>query len=97
MKTKLKKLCSLTLAGILTVSVLSACGKPKQNDADLDSPEKYGSEYPLKTNGDKLSLWLINSVHNEYKSYQDMPFFKETQKRTGVKLDVQGPTGGQFE
>ena len=97
MKTKLKKLCSLTLAGILTVSVLSACGKPKQNNADLDSPEKYGSEYPLKTNGDKLSLWLINSVHNEYKSYQDMPFFKETQKRTGVKLDVQGPTGGQFE
>lgn len=97
MKTKFKKSAALALAGILAVSTLAACGKPKDKDTGTDGKEKYGNTYPLETNGDKLSMWIINSVHNEYKSYQEMPFFREAQKKTGVELDVQGPTGGQYE
>ena len=97
MKKNLKRAGAIAAAALLAAAGLAGCsGGEKKNGTDLKSA-KYGTEYPLQTNGDKLSMWIINSVHNEYKSYQDMPFFQEAQKRTGVELDIQGPTGGQFE
>lgn len=97
MKRKFKKAVTVILASVLAMTSISGCGKGKETGKTDGGKAKYGTEYPLQTNGDKLSIWIINSVHNEYKSYQDMPFFQEAQKRTGVQLDIQGPTGGQFE
>ena len=97
MKIKFAKACAAALAAVLAVTAMSGCGGEKSSDQTAGTENKYGTEYPLDAKGDKLSIWIINSVHNEYKSYQDMPFFQEAQKRTGVELDIQGPTGGQFE
>ena len=92
---KFKKVLMLILAVSLVVTSFAGCGGEK--DAKSVSGESnYGNTYPLNADGKELSMWTITAVHNKYKSYQDVPFWQEAQKRTGVKLDIEGPTGGQF-
>ena len=93
---KKRRIITSVLAVALAIACLPGCNGDKGGNAEVGAQNKYGETYPLKTNGESLSMWTIHSVHNEYKSYKDMPFFQEAEKRTGVKLDVQGPTGGQF-
>lgn len=88
------------IAFLLTLAFLivgySGCGANAKKTKGDKVTSSYGTTYPLETNGEVLSMWVIHSVHPEYKSYQDVPFYQELQKRTGVTLDIQGPTGGQF-
>lgn len=94
---KFKKTIMLILAMAMMLAALSGCAGETATDSNAKVVKsKYGTEYPLETGDEVLSMWTIFSVHNKYKSYQDMPFYQEAQKRTGVKLEVEGPTGGQF-
>lgn len=92
---KWKRAMALIAAALTMTAALSGCGDSKESGVTGGVTNNYGTTYPLDAKGKSLSMWIIHSVHNEYKSYQEMPFFQEAQKRTGVTLDVQGPTGGQ--
>lgn len=97
MKKSFKRVCCTVLALSTVLAAMTGCSK-KQNSTQVDvTAAKYGTTYPLDANGDSLDLWIINSVHPNYSSYADMPFYQEVEKRTGVKLNIKGPTGGQFE
>lgn len=92
-----KKIMSAVLALSMSAAMLSGCGA-KKGTVNVDvSESKYGTTYPLDAEGETLDLWIINSVHTDYSSYAEMPFFQEVEKKTGVKLNIKGPTGGQFE
>lgn len=97
MKGNFKRIMCAALALSMASTMLSGCGKKKGTASVDTSTANYGTTYPLDANGDSLDLWIINSVDPNYSSYADMPFYQEVEKRTGVKLNIKGPTGGQFE
>ncbi|WP_083205315.1 extracellular solute-binding protein [Bacillus sp. FJAT-27264] len=65
-----------------------------QNSIEADIPQEDG--YPIHTNK-TLTYWaeLNGNAGNIKPTFQDVPFFQEWQRRTGVKLDFIQPPANQ--
>lgn len=92
-----KKCISVILAATLAVSAFSGCKKEEVVVADLN----FGDTYPLQTDV-TFSYWVGTGFTptESYKSFADLPFYKQLYKETGVNVEfihpVQGSEGDQF-
>jgi putative aldouronate transport system substrate-binding protein len=79
---------------ILSLVFVSGCGVKNANTNNSSANEKYDEGYPIKTN-QTLTYWGATPVHQDYKSFEEQPFFQELMKRTGVKIIYRSPVAGQ--
>jgi putative aldouronate transport system substrate-binding protein len=100
---KTKRIAASMMALAMTGTLIAGCSKEKSSD---ESPAPTQGEtkteagapaaYPLKT--DKtLSYWAeLNGTPQSVKpTFEEIPFFQEWQKRTGVKLKFTQPPANQ--
>ena len=82
----LKRKTALFLATVLLLMTLTACTKKE---------EKLDSAYPLKTDV-TLTYWVSQSVSQRYfaNNNGELPFAKELEKATGVKIEWIHPEDG---
>ncbi len=91
----LKSILVLALALILALSVFTGC---KKNDKVGYNTKKsdYGSTYPIKGAEDVvLTYWRQTTAavqKSAPKNYGDLPFAKELEKQTGIKIEYIHPS-----
>lgn len=94
----LKKLLVLSLAVILAFSIFTGCGKKgATNNAEFDTKaSKYGSTYPIEGAEDvTLTYWRQTTAAVQKSAptnYGELPFAKELEKQTGVKVEYIHPS-----
>ncbi|MCY9660130.1 extracellular solute-binding protein [Paenibacillus chondroitinus] len=98
MKKKVK-LISSTLSIIMLSSLAIACSDKtdKQSTPSSSAPvEQTAISYPLKSDT-KLSLWTADytPILQIKPNVNDIPFYQEWQKKTGVGVNFQNPVAGQ--
>jgi putative aldouronate transport system substrate-binding protein len=98
---KSSRISSLLAVVVLSGGTLAACSKPAEPAkpgaaAPGTAPSTAGTTYPIKTDT-TLQYWgEMNANLNGLKSsLNEVPFFQEWQKRTGVKLKFTQPATGQ--
>ncbi len=95
-RSKVQVVMALVLSVIMISSVFMGCTKSTVNEKIKDDAKvKYNNSYPLNTD-QKLTYWAGNdTVHKDYQSYKEQPFYKELMKRTGVEVEFIMPPAGQ--
>jgi putative aldouronate transport system substrate-binding protein len=102
-KTKLASALGwlLIMAVLCSACVKSNADRLETKEPPIDKPEVLAAEglageYPLQTEK-QLTYWAeLNGNAGSIKpSFQDVPFFQEWQRRTGVKLDFIQPPANQ--
>lgn len=96
------KIVKKTIASVLTVALLSGCGtQPQVSNPDVSSTppvqtEDAGSKevYPLQGER-KLTYWVGVTSANTATNNDDVPFWQELQKRTGIDIEFMHPVSGQ--
>lgn len=104
MKKNIKSLFALSLAVILAACTFSGCKKSGKKVSEVDTlVTKYAKEYPLKADGEKLTVWMPMSAKvsaSGVSNYSELPISKELEKKTGVKIEYTQPSsanaGEQF-
>ena len=93
---KIKNLLILTLVLALMISVFAGCGSDKKSSVGYDTTKsKYGTEYPLKAEGVELTYWRAPTAavqKSAPENYGDLPFAKELEKQTGIKIKYVQPS-----
>ena len=92
-----KGIVVLTLVLALVISVFAGCGNKKGTAVGFDvSESKYDSTYPIKGAEDvTLTYWRATTAavqKSAPNNYGDLPFSKELEKKTGVKIDYVHPS-----
>ncbi|MFI2857736.1 extracellular solute-binding protein [Paenibacillus sp. JSM ZJ436] len=102
-KTKKSLLAVLLTVFMILVSLTTACSsnteEAEQNSAKQGEASQKSNEattYPIQTDK-KLTYWagLNSNLAGIKSSLDEVPFFQEWQKRTGVPLTFISPTAGQ--
>ncbi|WP_308421828.1 extracellular solute-binding protein [Paenibacillus radicis (ex Gao et al. 2016)] len=89
MKRMRRKIAVLLPALLATVLLAGACGQSgSSRSAELSGDTGYKLTYWAELNGNAASV---------KPSFQDVPFFKEWQKRTGVQLEFIQPPANQAQ
>lgn len=96
-----KKNMTALVALSMLLLFLTACGTGgRKKEADKGSPVKVNGDaiYPVECD-DTLTFWtyLSPTVSSHYNSFGDTPLAKETEKRTGIKVKYEHPTGNGEE
>ncbi|MFF2482799.1 ABC transporter substrate-binding protein [Paenibacillus sp. NPDC058071] len=100
-----KRLLASMLAVIMLASLLAACSSNggKEQNTGTGKNGNGGTEqaegpttYPIQTDK-KISYWgeINGNLIGVKASHQEVPFFQEWQKKTGVSLDFTAPPTGQ--
>lgn len=94
-----KKKCSAVALALIVVMMIAGCSSSKKTAIGVApdvSEDKYGFEYPLKT--DKtLTVWTNRKPDPAYLTFEDQPIMKEMEKRTGVKAQYIFSSGDSNE
>lgn len=103
MLKKILKGVSATMVFFMLSGVFAGCGKTEKKEdakpaqqATATAAQGSASVYPLKSNV-TLKYWVMlhTNVSSIVKSYNELPFFKELEKRVGVKIEFIHPPVGQ--
>ena len=89
-----KKLLNWILVIAIGISALAGCQKQTAVSENLKIDGKYGNTYPIKTD-EKLTYWCNWTVHPDYSSYKEQPFYKRLQDETGIEIEFQFAPQGQ--
>ncbi|SFE96900.1 putative aldouronate transport system substrate-binding protein [Paenibacillus catalpae] len=93
---KKHRIIALLLTAILAISGLTGCKSTENNGEQSAVLEKIAGQAPAAS-GDTLTYWaeLNGNAASVKPRFQDVPFFQEWQKRTGVKLKFIQPPSNQ--
>ena len=92
---KIKSILVLTLVLALVLSVFAGCGKKSKSVSYDVTKSKYGTTYPLDAKDVTLTYWRATTAavqKSAPKNYGDLPFAKELEKKTGVKIEYIHPS-----
>lgn len=86
---KLKKSIAMTMSAVMAVGMLAGCGKSESNGGDSADAKADGGS----ADGVTISFFDKNSGSNTF----DDPVAKAIEEKTGVKIEVENPTGDPLE
>lgn len=94
---RFKNILVLTLVLALVISVFAGCGKKEDAFQEFNVNEsKYGNTYPIKgAENVELTCWRTTTAavqKSAPNNYGDLPFAKELEKKTGVKIKYIHPS-----
>lgn len=92
MKNKLR----LSALVLVFAMLLAACGNNGQVSNNTSNLPKGEVEYPIETD-DAVSVWMTldPSVSATVATANELPFIKELQERTGIKMEITHPAANQ--
>ncbi len=94
---KSKKILAILLAAMMTVGTLTACGNKEDEEGNNNQNSTSVNKEGFPIVDEPITLSIFGSQDQNQTNWQDMWFFKEYSKMTGINFDFQQVSAQGYE